>query len=244
MLRLAWAVLASTYNVLQGRRATPLPSSDLPEWNEVIAHAGQSTDINDHLDTLFIEALSVSPKLIVELGVRGGESTFVLERVAKVCKSKLVSVDIQDCLKSSSYQGWRFVQKDDIAFANMFPDWCHQQGIEPRIDVLFIDTSHRFAHTLQEIESWFPYLSARSIACFHDTNSRKICFKKDGCIYPILNKGNGRDVIHALEVYFNRIFNERVAFTDIVNGWLIDHYPYCYGLTVVKKLSFPKIHDR
>lgn len=244
MLRLAWAGLAATYNMLQGRRADPLPVSDLPEWNEVIAHAKQGTDINDHLGTLFTEALSVSPTLIVELGVRGGESTFVLERVARVCRSKLVSVDIQDCLKSSSYEDWSFVQKDDIAFADMFPEWCYQRGLEPRIDVLFIDTSHRFAHTLEEIRSWFPYLSARSIACFHDTNSRRICFKKDGRIHPIINKGNGREVIHALEVYFNRTFNEQVAFTDVVNGWLIGHYPYCYGLTIVKKLSLVKAHDR
>ena len=47
--------------------------------------------------TLFTEALSVHPSLIVELGVRGGESTFVFERVAKMCGSQLGSVDIEDC---------------------------------------------------------------------------------------------------------------------------------------------------
>ncbi len=60
-------------------------SSGLKELNEIKEHSLVRTDISDHLVSLFIESLSIKPKLIVELGVRGGESTFVLERVAKLC---------------------------------------------------------------------------------------------------------------------------------------------------------------
>ena len=37
----------------------------------------KKTDISDHLETLFVESLSMEPKLIVELGVGDGESTMV-----------------------------------------------------------------------------------------------------------------------------------------------------------------------
>src|ERR1700722_1536588 len=66
--------------------------SELPEITEIRKHALPRTDISDHLLPLFLEALAVQPQLIVELGVRSGESTFSLERVAKLCGSTLVSV--------------------------------------------------------------------------------------------------------------------------------------------------------
>lgn len=67
--------------------------SDLVEFQEVVDHCQTWTDISDHLPDLFIESLKHDPGLIAELRVRGGESTFVLERVAKLTDAKLVSVD-------------------------------------------------------------------------------------------------------------------------------------------------------
>ena len=40
------------------------------------------TDISDHLPTIFSEIVAASPKLIVELGTRGGESTRCVTRGA------------------------------------------------------------------------------------------------------------------------------------------------------------------
>lgn len=210
-------------------------SSDLKELNEIRKRSRVRTDISDHLETLFIETLSLKPKLIVELGTRGGESTFVLERVAKLCRSKLVSVDIEDCSDVSSYEDWIFVQKDDIEFAKNFEGWCKKQRIEPKIDVLFIDTSHLFEHTLQEIESWFPFLSSKSKVFFHDTNLKLIYFRKDGSLGGGWN--NQRGAIRALERYFNKSFNEKENFVDFINGWLIKHYCYCNGFTILEKIS-------
>lgn len=109
------------------------------------------TDISDHLETLFMESLSVESRLIVELGVGDGESTFILERVANLWGAKLVSVDIEDCQKVSSFKDRIFIKQDDISFAAEFPAWCGQRGISPVIDVLFIDTSHLYDHTVAEI---------------------------------------------------------------------------------------------
>lgn len=81
----------------------------------------KQTDISNHLETLFAESLAIESRLIVELGVGDGESTYVLERIANLWGAKLVSIDISDCRKVSSFKDRIFVQKDDISFAAEFP---------------------------------------------------------------------------------------------------------------------------
>ncbi len=210
--------------------------SDLKELNEIRERACLKTTINDYLETLFIESICIKPKLIVELGVETGQSTFVFERVAKLCNSKLISVDINDCSNACSWSDWIFVQKDDIEFAKEFESFCQRHGIEPKIDILFIDTSHLFEHTLKEIESYFPFLSDKAKVFFHDTNIRDIFFRKDGTMGVGWN--NERGVIRALEKYFGKSFNERHDFIDYRNGWLIKHSHHCNGLTILGKVTF------
>src|SRR5688572_4578711 len=57
------------------------------------------TDICDHLNALFFLAMSVKPRLMVELGTRGGESTRALLSAASLSDAILLSVDINDCGK-------------------------------------------------------------------------------------------------------------------------------------------------
>lgn len=208
--------------------------SDLKELIEIAERSRKKTDISDHLVDLFIQSLSIRPKLIVELGVGHGESTFVWERMARICNSVIVSVDIDDCSHISSYKDWNFIQKDDISFAKEFAGWCSNKDLEPKIDVLFIDTSHLYEHTVEEIAAWFPFLSDKAKVFFHDTNMTKIYFRKDHSMG--LGWNNKRGVIRALEKYFNRQFNEKDDFAAIINGWLIKHQSHCMGLTTLEKL--------
>jgi cephalosporin hydroxylase len=193
-----------------------------------------NTDISDHLITLFLESLALRPSLIVELGVRGGESTFVLERVAEMFDSTLISVDIEDCSRVSAYSGWYFVKSDDIAFAKQFPEWCRERSIRPLIDVLLIDTSHEFAHTLQELRFWAPFLSCRSKLLMHDTNMKKLFSRKDGSMGFAWD--NNRGVIGALEAYLGERFDEEQDFTAFAGSWMIRHFANCCGFTVLEKL--------
>ncbi|MGQ9810915.1 MAG: class I SAM-dependent methyltransferase [bacterium] len=176
----------------------------------------------------------MKPKLIVELGVRGGDSTFVLSRVARLCGSRLISVDLQDCSQVCSDRHWIFVQAEDIEFAKQFQEWCKTRGIEPKIDVLFIDTSHLFEHTVKEIEHYFPFLSEKAKVFFHDTNLRHFSFRADGSM--CVGWDNKRGVIRALENYFEKSFNEKVNFMDIAKGWWIKHYANCNGFTILERL--------
>lgn len=191
------------------------------------------TDICDHLETLFFECLGLEPRLIVELGAGDGESTFVLERVAKLWKAKLVSVDIEDRKEVASYKDRFFIKMDDIELARYFKNWCKENSIEPQIDILFIDTSHLYEHTVQEIKEWFPFLSPRSKVILHDTNLREIFTRKDGSTGQGWN--NERGVIRAIEQYFEQSFNEETDFIDYQNGWLIRHYTHCNGLMILDR---------
>jgi cephalosporin hydroxylase len=217
---------------LRGRRAS-FPSS-LGVFDEISERSLNRTDISDHLTTLFVESLPVRPSVIVELGVRGGESTFVFERVAGLYDAKLVSVDIEDCSRVSAYRRWSFIKSDDIAFAERFADWCRSQQIAPAIDILFIDTSHEFEHTLKELTCWFPLLSSQCKVFMHDTNMKKMFVRSDGSVG--IGWDNRRGVIAALESYLGSRFNEELDFTAVVNGWLIKHRAYCCGLTILERL--------
>jgi len=227
-----WCIngLNTLTDVFRARRWIPSASPDL---QEVLDRARTRTDISDHLPTLFAEALLARPRLIVELGVRGGESTFVLERVARLFNAQLVSVDLEDNLRVSLWSQWVFVKSDDITFAREFPQWCAGRQIQPKIDFLFIDTSHRFEHTVQEITSWFPWLGEQAKVAFHDTNQHRIYRRRDGSI------GLGwrnRGVIAALEHHFNRKFDETVDFVELLDGWLITHHAVCNGFTVLTRV--------
>jgi cephalosporin hydroxylase len=217
-----------------GRPSHPIQSSS-PELNEILSRARIRTDISDHLPTLFAESLSLRPRLIVELGVRGGESTFVFQRVAQLSGARCVSVDVEDSSHLSQSSQWLFVQRDDIEFAAKFPEWCRQNTLPTEIDILFIDTSHFLEHTVQEIEHWFPLLAPQAKAILHDTNQRRIYFRKDGSMGVAWTN---RGVIAALERYFNKTFNEKEDFLDLVNGWLITHYAECNGLTILTRTAF------
>jgi|UniRef100_A0A7V6A5Q1 hypothetical protein len=228
--------LRTLYNLRADcKKPKPPLTTDLPALNEIKQRSLKRTAINEHLETLFLETLSLKPRLIVELGVARGESARGFAQAAQLCGARLVSVDLNDCSKAIDWQGWNFIQQDDIAFAKEFPAWCRERQIEPVIDVLFIDTSHYFEHTLEEIRSYFPFLADHAKVFFHDTNLQTFIFRKDGSMD--LGWDNDRGVIRALEVYFDKKFNEKEEFIDFVTPYVIRHYPHCSGLTVLEKLG-------
>ena len=233
--RVVLFLVSRLYNLVVDLNKQPQPPvTPLLELEEVRLRARRRTDISDHLSLLFAAALAARPRLIVELGVRGGDSTFVFERVARLSNATLVSCDIDDCSRVSNYERWHFVREDDIAFAARFGAWCQDHAIEPSIDVLFIDTSHLYEHTKQEIASWFPFLSPTARVFFHDTNLKPVYFRRDGSMG--LGWQNERGVIRAIEEHFGVSLPEKRDFIDARDGWLIRHYANCSGLTVLSRL--------
>ena len=201
---------------------------------EIRQRSLKKTDLCDHLLTIFYETIQVKPNLIVELGVRAGESTWVLERAARLSGAALLSLDLRPTSFCSEYPGWFFVQADDLAFAKAFIPWAKAHGLPAEIDVLFVDTSHSYRHTLAEINSYFPYLKKNSKAIFHDTNLRLFGRYRDrslclGCFW------HGGGVRRALEDFLGiKIDGNKDGELELI-GWHLKHYSFCNGLTVLRK---------
>jgi len=208
--------------------------TNIPELQEILVRSRNRTDFNDHMETIFLEGLFQKPKMIMELGTRGGESTFVFSRIAKLTRSHFVSVDLEDCSDSSDYPDWIFVKNDDVDFASKFSTWCAAKNINPEIDLLFIDTSHLYEHTKEEIKHWFPHLAKECTVIFHDSNLRYVFKRRDGSM-GISGWDNKRGVIRALEDYLECQYDEEKPFVDIRRGWLVRHWPECSGLTILKR---------
>jgi len=183
------------------------------------------SEINDWLAELL---MITKPKTIVELGTESGNSTRVFLEYIKHFGATLVSVDIDPNCADYKQEGYTRVIADDVEYAKTY-----QNGSNKEIDLLFIDTSHIYEHTMKELELYIPLMSSKGIICFHDTN-----------IYsgPLYNShgivvGNGwdnkRGVIKAIEdTYFVKIDEKRQIITVTPNKQII-HKPWSGGFTIV-----------
>jgi cephalosporin hydroxylase len=208
----------STLNVLSG----------YPRFNK-------DNDITDHLPTLFFECNAAAPKLIVELGTRGGVSTQTLIACAKRHDAVMVSVDIDDCSHVAEYEKWTFVHSDDLKFAKEFPAWCRLKRLERKIDFLLVDTSHTYEQTVREIAAWFPYLAGRCRVAFHDTNLSYVYRMRNG--RRVAGQSIHRAVIRAIEEYLGIRIAEHRAAVLYKDKWRVTHDPHCSGMTVLERLG-------
>jgi predicted O-methyltransferase YrrM len=236
--RWSWKPLAWLRSLPQQRwrAATPHPvlAEALGRWT----HA--SSDIHDHLGAIFAETVRAAPRLIVELGTRGGVSTLALLAAAEVTGAPVLSVDIEDCsgvdIPPRFRRRWHFQRGDDVAFAGEpFERFCAEKGLPPEADVIFVDTSHVYEHTRDEIDRWLPRLAPRGAMIFHDTNMGLWYRSLDGRA----RRGwdNQRGVLRAIEERLGRNYDAGAYFVDVAAGFLVEHRPWCSGLTVLRRLE-------
>lgn len=213
----------------------PILAEALGRWSQAFS------DIHDHLGTLFYEAVSVRPRLIVELGTRGGVSTRALLAAAEVTGAHVLSVDIEDCgmldIPARFKSRWTFVQADDIAFSKQpFEDSCAARGLPPEAGVIFIDTSHAYAQTRAELACWVPRLASPGVIMLHDTNMGAGWFRcLNGKVEPGGNRRRG--VIQAIEEFLGRRYDESTYFSDAIGEFSVSHVPWSSGFLVLRKLG-------
>lgn len=112
------------------------------------------------------ELKNIDNPTIVELGVRSGHSTLaLLNGLFNIKKGRLYSADIDPCeaahhavSQAELYNLWYFKQIDSIEFASDFQ----------QCDLLFIDSSHEYQHTLNELQTWSPKIKKNGIIILHD----------------------------------------------------------------------------
>ncbi len=222
-----------------------LPLQALPAYKRILQYSNTvNTDISSHVPTLFCHAYTLNPSIMVEAGVRGDEgSNVALQAAAKPFNSHLIGIDVND--DSRVYQNIpnaTFLQIDDRQFANHFKT---MNLPKQTIDFVFIDTSHEYQHTVDEIQVFKSILSENGALGFHDSNITPL---QRFSAYSRLNGtlqtgiwGNPRGVAPAIKLQLGVQFDETqyVNQTFIKDGytWRFIHYPFCNGLTIAKRIQ-------
>jgi cephalosporin hydroxylase len=118
------------------------------------------SDIVEHLEYLYLTVVDSKAQVVVELGVRSGNSTAALLAAVERTGGHLYSVDIG--IPVWPLEFYRSKQStiiigDDLAVADQIP---------AVIDVLFVDTSHEYQQTLSELRLYGP---RSTTILLHDT---------------------------------------------------------------------------
>lgn len=154
-------------------------------------------------------AVSLKAKIIIELGVRTGESTIPFLEALQVTDGHLWSVDSCACedakkkMKEYGLDGrWTFTMLDDLDYGRNVWDKSKLA------DIIFIDTSHEYKQTKEEISLFEPLLRPGGLMMFHDTVSHAA-----GVLKPIQEFLIGHP------------------------GWKFDNFQNCNGLGILRKPS-------
>lgn len=127
------------------------------------------SDIQEYMPFLYEQARSRPGCRVLELGARRGNSTLAFLAGCAESGGHVWSCDVDDVRRFPDGIGpfraspqWTFVHGDDM-------DPAAQVLMPPECDVLFIDTSHEYGHTLAEARAYMPRVAPGGIALFHDT---------------------------------------------------------------------------
>jgi hypothetical protein len=223
-----------------------LPVNRLAAYKDILNYSNiNMTDISNHLPAMFVHGCLQEPTVLMEFGVATGQSTYALSRVTRGPNFKMIGIDIQPQFarfyKDYGDPSMRFFCMDDMYFMRSL----NRYRFIPRkdYDIVFIDTSHLYAHTQAEIQIFTPLLSQKGMFLFHDTNMSPLeNFYWQTLNNKLVGRGwdNDKGVIRPIKEYFGLQFDETKYYnqTFVKDGvtWKIIHYPFCNGLTLIKKL--------
>jgi predicted O-methyltransferase YrrM len=132
--------------------------------DELYAEArDRPSDIHQHLDTFVGLVRKLDATQVIELGVRAAVSTIAWLYGLEQTDGHLWSVDIHSPSRWLGVQPrWTFVLGDDLA-----DDVLHR--MPKGVDIVFIDTSHAYEHTLRELTHYTQRVRPGGVVVLHDT---------------------------------------------------------------------------
>jgi predicted O-methyltransferase YrrM len=154
------------------------------------------SDIQEQMPLLRDTARRYWKPTIIELGTRTGESTSAFLAGASATGGYVYSVDMGPSTHEWLDTGlWHFLSADDMSdvAAEWLPGEC---------DILFIDTSHRYGHTLDELRLYVPRVKPGGMVLMHDvelTIHEMIAYGEPGARNDL--QGPLHPVAEALDVY-------------------------------------------
>ena len=128
-------------------------------------HCATMSDIHDHLPLLKRMVEQFDAQHVVELGARSGLSTVAWLSGLESTGGRLTSVDIDEAPQIGTHANWEHIQGDDTDLDVLASvDGC---------DILFVDTSHHYEHTLWELRNWGPKVRPGGFIVCHDTEVQR-----------------------------------------------------------------------
>lgn len=139
--------------------------------NFVLELSKRDTDISQHILFLYVLPFSIKAKTIVEIGC--GQSTFVLTAIAKKINAEFYSIDLNELGVERGFPNMKPILDKESCYHSLQGDSrdIGKTWNKP-IDFLFIDSSHEYEQTVQELDLWIPFVKKNGVICMHDTNPR------------------------------------------------------------------------
>lgn len=163
------------------------------------------SDIHEHLPVMVDLVQSLNAQHVIELGTRTGVSTLAWLYGLQTTGGRLTSVDIDVQPPIGEWEHWTFIQSDDTN-----PDMI--ASLEPA-DIVFIDTTHRYLHTLDELRLYMPKVVPGGVMLLHDTELETPLEFPGDTDFPVKRAVEAFTTEHGLE-------------------WV--HLPNCWGLAIIK----------
>jgi len=155
--------LARTFDAAQGKIVSTA-------YDGYLDRLSRWSDIQESMPVLYETAKSYENVRVLELGTRRGNSTLAFLAAAEAAGGHVWSCDMAPVLGDldgmrpwARHPRWTFIQGDDM-------DPAVQARLPAEVDVLFIDTSHLYEHTLAELHAFMPRLAPGGTGLFHDTD--------------------------------------------------------------------------
>jgi len=128
------------------------------------------SDIAGHLPFLYSITKAIKPKVIIQAGIRDGNSDSAFAKAALELKATLVDIDMNDVrdgeLKDirEEEDNWHFhlgrTDNSDIVDA--------MQVHKGKVGIFFTDTSHNYGDTKFELDTYSKLLTPEGIILIHD----------------------------------------------------------------------------
>lgn len=122
----------------------------------------RESDIFEHLPTFVELVQTLNATTVIELGVRTGVSTTAWLHGLDATNGHLWSVDVDMPPPDIPTEHWTFVRGNDT-------DPLVVTQLPTSADIVFIDTSHRYEQTLQELGIYVPLVRSGGRVVLHDT---------------------------------------------------------------------------
>jgi len=119
-------------------------------------------NFSPYLNILYITAVALNAKTIVELGTEFGRSAEAFAKAVEITGGRVYSIDIKDCLEARNK-----LKESRVTFIKGDSIECERSWDKGNIDVLFCDSDHSFERVYGELTAWSKWHP--KLIFIHDT---------------------------------------------------------------------------